>query len=102
MAELFIQERAAFPHHHRPLYFVQDAEHECKHSQFWEQLVAAGVLREMPRERFFGVVGDLLYGTILTNLLSGRPTNPDAQADDILDVILNGLLTDRARPEAKR
>ncbi|MBN9518584.1 TetR/AcrR family transcriptional regulator [bacterium] len=104
MAELFIQERAAFPHHHRPLYFAQKDgdEQDCKHSRFWEQLVSTGVLREMPPERFFGVVGDLLYGTILTNLLSGRPTDPDAQADDILDVILTGLLTDRARSEAKR
>jgi AcrR family transcriptional regulator len=104
MAELFIQERAAFPHHHRPLYFARrdDDEQECKHSRFWEQLVSAGVLRAMPAERFFAVMGDLLYGTILTNLLSGRPTNPDAQADDILDVILTGLLTDRVRSEAKR
>ena len=107
MAELFIQERAAFPHHHRPLYFARQAsdEHDGRHSRFWEQLVASGVLRGVPRERFFAVMGDLLYGTILTNLLSGRPTDPDTQTDDILDVILTGLLTDRARsarPEAKR
>jgi AcrR family transcriptional regulator len=99
MAELFIQERAAFPHHHRPLYFARKADDEqaCKHSQFWEQLVASGVLRAVPRERFFAVMGDLLYGTILTNLLSGRPTDPDAQTADILDVILTGLLADRGR-----
>jgi AcrR family transcriptional regulator len=106
MAELFIQERAAFPHHHRPLYFARKAEDEqtCRHAQFWGQLVAAGVVRDMPPERFFAVMGDLLYGTILTNLLSGRPTDPAAQTDDILDVILTGMLTDRARsarPEAK-
>ncbi len=99
MAELFIQERAAFPHHHRPLYFARQVgeEHDCRHSRFWETLVASGVLRAIPPERFFAVMGDLLYGTILTNLLSGRPTDPAAQTDDILDVILNGLLADRAR-----
>ena len=40
MAELFIQERAAFPHHHRPLYFVtKGEEEECKHHAFFERLV---------------------------------------------------------------
>jgi AcrR family transcriptional regulator len=93
MAELFIQERAAFPHHHRPLYFVtKDDETECKHQAFFNRLVESGVIRPIPRERFFSVIGDLLYGTILTNLLTNRPNDPDAQAEDVLDVILNGLL----------
>lgn len=93
MAELFIQERAAFPHHHRPLYFVtKDDEIECKHAEFFNRLVESGVIRAVPKERFFAVIGDLLYGTILTNLLTNRPNDPDAQACDVLDVILNGLL----------
>lgn len=94
MAELFIQERAAFPHHHRPLYFSMkdDRDHECKHAAFWDRLAASGQVRPMPAERFFAVVGDLLYGTILANLLSGRPVDPAAQTDDILDVIMHGML----------
>ena len=100
MAELFIQERAAFPHHHRPLYFVtKDDELECKHTLFYDRLVESGVIRPVPRERFFAVIGDLLYGTILTNLLADRPSDPDAQSADVLDVILNGLL---ASGEEKR
>jgi AcrR family transcriptional regulator len=97
MAELFIQERAAFPHHHRPLYFVtKDDEMECKHEAFFNRLVESGVIRAIPRDRFFAVIGDLLYGTILTNLLASRPADPDAQAEDVLDVILHGLLTLRS------
>lgn len=93
MVELFIQERAAFPHHHRPLYFVtKDDEIECQHAEFFRRLVESGVIRAIPKERFFAVIGDLLYGTILTNLLTNRPNDPDAQASDVLDVILNGLL----------
>jgi AcrR family transcriptional regulator len=104
MAELFIQERAAFPHHHRPLYFStqETSDHECKHAAFWERLVASGQVRPMPVERFFAVVGDLLYGTILTNLLSGRPADPDAQTEDILDVVMNGMLADRQRTKGKK
>ena len=99
MAELFIQERAAFPHHHRPLYFAQQEgdDHACQHAAFWDRLVASGKVRPMPADRFFAVVGDLLYGTILTNLLTGRPADPDAQAEDVLDVVMNGMLSDAER-----
>jgi AcrR family transcriptional regulator len=98
MAELFIQERAAFPHHHRPLYFVtKDDEMECKHQAFFNRLTESGAVRNIPRERFFAVIGDLLYGTILTNLLTNRQANPDTQADDVLDVIMHGLLTREAK-----
>ena len=102
MAELFIQERAAFRHHHRPLYFVTKAEDDCKHAEFFTRLQAAGIVRNLPPERFFNVVADLLYGIVLTNLLSGRAVDPDAQADDVLDVILNGVLTDPARKRLTR
>jgi hypothetical protein len=96
MAELFKQERAAFPHHHRPLYFAMKEEDErsCRRVEFWERLVASGRVREMPAERFFAVMGDLLYGTILTNLLSGRAADPAGQTEDVLDVVMNGLLAD--------
>ena len=99
MAELFIQERAAFPHHHRPLYFATRDEDEqaCKHAAFFRRLMESGLVRPIPMERLFAVVGDLLYGTILTNLLSGRTVDPEAQARDIADIILNGLLSDTAR-----
>jgi AcrR family transcriptional regulator len=103
MAELFIQERAAFPHHHRPLYFARREEDEttCRHARFWAGLIASGKVRDMPPERFFAVIGDMLYGTILTNLLSGRPADPDAQTDDLLDVIMNGMLADAERTTAR-
>jgi AcrR family transcriptional regulator len=104
MAELFIQERAAFPHHHRPLYFAlrDGGDSECKHAAFWQRLGDSGKVRPMPPERFFAVVGDLLYGTILTNLLSGRPADPATQTEDVLDVIMNGMLTDAGRRGRKR
>lgn len=94
MAELFIQERAAFPQHHRPLYFAQHgADPADKHSSFFRRLMQTGRVRPIPLERLFAVVGDLLYGTIIANLLSGRPADPGDQARDVLDVILNGILT---------
>lgn len=98
LAEMFIQERANFPHHHRPLYFSNKDERECqKHDAFFRRLFDAGVLRPMPQERFMAVVGDLLYGTIITNLLSGRPVDPEAQAEAVFDVLGRGILSDAER-----
>lgn len=99
MAELFIQERAAFKDRHRPLYFATKDGDDCdaQHAAFYQRLTASGSVRPVPPERFFAVVGDLLYGTILTNLLTGRPADPDAQARDVLDVVLNGILSDAGR-----
>ncbi|HVK18748.1 MAG TPA: TetR/AcrR family transcriptional regulator [Fimbriiglobus sp.] len=103
MAELFIQERAAFPHHHRPLYFSEkNGDEKCRQrEELLSRLIEAGRVRPMPLERFFDVVGDLLYGTILTNLLTGRPADPDAQADAVLDVVFHGILTDAERKQPK-
>jgi AcrR family transcriptional regulator len=92
MAELFVQERAAFRDHHVPLYFADDPDHECQHRAFFDRLMASGRLRPVTQERFFQVIGDLLYGTILTNLLTGRPADPDEQAAAILDIVSHGTL----------
>jgi hypothetical protein len=54
-------------------------------------------VRPIPADRFFNVIGDLLYGTILTNLLTGRPANPDEQSSEILDVVFHGILSDAER-----
>ena len=99
MAELFIQERAAFPTHHRPLYFtIKDSdEHDCQHRQLFARLLEGGFIRPMPHERFFAVIGDLLYGTILTNLLTGRQADPETQAADIIDIIFRGVLAPESR-----
>jgi AcrR family transcriptional regulator len=93
MAELFIQERAAFPKNPRAMYFTFKHEEEIrKHAAFYGSLMATGRLRPIPMERLFAVVGDLLYGAVLTNLLAGRRVEPETHAADILDVVMNGLL----------
>ena len=102
MAELFIQERAAFRDHHRPLYFATKAEDESKHADFFERLNSAGLLREISPERFFSVIGDTLYGIVLTNLLSGRTVDPDEQANGVIDVLFHGVLSDSAKKKSTK
>lgn len=103
MTELFIQERAAFPRQHRPLYFTENDSQECEtHREFFDRLQTANLLRPMTQDRFMAGIGDLLYGTILTNLLSGRLVDPDEQANDVFDFIGHGVLSDAARKKLTR
>jgi AcrR family transcriptional regulator len=89
MAELFIQERATFRERHTPSYFAQEAD--CDSIRFVEQLMATGVIRTMPITQFMDVLGNLLYGTIMTNHLAGKRANPTEQAAALWDVILHGV-----------
>ncbi len=97
MAELFIQERAAFRDRHTPLYFSSGYDKQSRDEPFVRALIAAGRLRPAKPEHLLMVTGDLLYGTVLSNHLSGRPSSPNAQADAILDVLFLGILSDRER-----
>ncbi len=95
--ELFIQERAEFKDRDTPTYF----KHRDANTSHWEQVVqglmASGAFRRMPVQRSLNVVGDLLYGTMFTNYFAKRTASCEEQAADILDVILNGLLSDESR-----
>lgn len=97
LAELLIHERALFKDRTKATYF----EHREANRERWRALyrayIAQGHIREMPVERILDVVGDLLYGTMFTNYFSGRQKSVEAQAQDILDVVFNGIVSDQAR-----
>jgi AcrR family transcriptional regulator len=102
MAELFIQERAAFRDRHTPLYFSPGFDKQERDKPFVMKLIADGRLRKMKPELLYMVTGDLLYGTVMSNHLSGRPSSPKAQADAILDVLFHGILSERERKKHLR
>ena len=94
MVVLFIQGRATFGGDHQPLYFVKQAGEgeDCVKDEFIKELQESGRLRDIPLDRIVTIVGDLLYGTIMTNYLANRPANPEVQALAIIDVMTNGIL----------
>jgi len=47
------------------------------------------------------VVGQLVYGTMFTNVFSGRTRTPARQAADILDVVFHGILPAERRRSAR-
>jgi AcrR family transcriptional regulator len=95
--ELLIQERAQFKDRPKPTYFLHREANVERWRAVYRSLIAAGRVRQMPVERITDVMSDLLYGTIFTNYFTGRRRPPAAQAQDILDVVFRGILTDHER-----
>jgi hypothetical protein len=95
--ELLIQERALFKDRKKPTYF----EHRERNIGRWQallsQLIEEGRLRRMPAEKIMDVVNDLVYGTMFTNYFTGRRRSFQEQAQDILDVVFYGILSDQER-----
>jgi len=91
--ELLIQERAQFKDRTRPTF----AEHRAVNVQRWRAiyrgLIAEDRVRDVPIDRITDVIGNLLYGTIFTNYFSGQSKSVEVQAQDIIDVAFNGILT---------
>lgn len=95
--ELLVQERAQFRDRERPTYF----EHRERNVRYWRdlyrQLVGEGRFREMPVERVSDVVSALLYGAMFLNDYGGRSGAFAISADDLVDVLFRGVLSDPER-----
>lgn len=94
LVELIIQERAAFRDRKKPTYFV----HQERNIEPWMELVRRmiedGQVRDVPPRRIADVLTALLYGTMFTNYFSGAQKSFEAQTEEIMDVVLNGILTE--------
>ena len=95
--ELLIQERALFKDRKKPTFM----EHRTMNVERWRALYRGLIgehrVRDLPVEGITDVVGNLLYGTIFTNYFSGQSQSVDAQAQTIIDVLFNGILTPEER-----
>ena len=95
--ELLIQERAYFKDRKRPTYFEHREVNVQRWRKLYSRLIAEGRVRDIPVESITDVVGNLIYGTMFTNFFAGQKKPVEQQAQDILDVIFQGILTDRER-----
>ncbi len=90
--ELLIQERANFKDRKRPTYFEYRDANRGPWRQFYAELVAAGKLRDdVPVERMLDTIGNLMYGTMFTNLFIGRTVSLDEQFNAIYEIALRGI-----------
>jgi len=95
--ELIIQERANFKERKKPTYFEYKDTNVGRWQSLFRKLIKDGRARDVPVEKITDALSDIVYGTMFTNIFSGRKKSLNEQARDILDVIFNGILT--AKPE---
>lgn len=96
-AELLIQERAVFKDRKKPTYFVHREANIGRWRDLYARLIEQGRVRAMPVETITSVISNLGYGTMFTNFFAGREKSLSAQAQEIVDVVFNGILTDSER-----
>jgi len=94
--ELMAQERAVFKGR-KPTYFAFMDARLGPWKGHLRTLMAQGRMREMPLERIVDVVGDAVYGTIVTDYFAGHRKSPEDQTRDLLDVVFHGILTAAGR-----
>jgi AcrR family transcriptional regulator len=99
--ELLMQERAQFKDRKKPTYFEHRDNNVERWRSLYRSLIAQGRVRTMPVERITDVLSDLVYGTMFTNYFAGARKPPEAQAQDILDVVFRGILSDSERGRRK-
>jgi len=95
--ELLMQERAQFKDRKKPTYFLHRETNVERWRDLYRGLIAEGRVRNMPVERITDVMSDLCYGTMFTNYFTGQRKPFEAQAQDILDVVFLGILSDSER-----
>ncbi len=100
--ELLIQERAEFRDRNRPTYRRYLETGIAPWKRFYRGLMAKGRLRRMPVGRITDMTSNLLYGTVLTNLYTGRAKRCAALTPDLVDIVFHGILGEPERKRRKR
>jgi AcrR family transcriptional regulator len=97
LVELFIQERAHFRDRAKPAYFIYHEANIGPWRELHRHLVRQGRVRDALTEIDIHPANDFLYGTILANHITGRKTSYRQQAENIVDILFRGILTDQER-----
>ena len=100
--ELLIQERAQFKDRKRPTYFEHREVNVQRWRKLYARLIAEGRVRDIPVEQITDVVGNLIYGTMFTNFFAGQAKPVEQQAQEILDIVFRGILTEPGTRSSSR
>ncbi len=99
--ELLMQERAQFKDRKEPTYFQHRKVNVERWKALYRDLMAEGRIRTMPVERITDVLSDLVYGTMFSNYFTGNKQAFEAQAQNILDIVFYGILSESERAGRK-
>lgn len=94
VVELFIEERSTFKDRKKHTYFIHRDMTLPRWYQLLDKLRDEGRVRAVDPRELISVLSDTLYGTVFTNYFAGTKLTAAEQANQILDVILRGILVD--------
>jgi AcrR family transcriptional regulator len=97
MAELLVLERAEFRGDQSERCLRDRAEAKREARELFGTLIAKGMMRKNPTDRYADVIFNLLYGTMYFNRMTGSCKSIATQVEDILDVFFHGSLTESGR-----
>jgi AcrR family transcriptional regulator len=92
-AELLIIERAVYRDRKTPTYLEHRKTATCEWEEVYAGLIRSRRIRNIPVDRISRVLSDLVYGTMFTDHFSERKRTPTQQAEAVLDIFFNGILT---------
>jgi len=100
--ELLIQERAIFRNRKQPTYF----KHRDGARMYWRELygglIASGRVRaDLRVEQILDAIGNMVYGTMFTNHFLGNRAKDSQQHEQLLNVLLYGILSDTERSKKR-
>lgn len=93
VVELIILERAEFKDRPKPTYFEHRQANIGPWQELFRQMIREGRLRDVSVETITEVLSNLVYGTMFRNYFAGRDKSLEAQTEEIVDIVFNGLMT---------
>jgi len=102
LVELFFQERAEFSDRPEMTYFVHKKRRLAKTRQFIQELVDSGAVRKVSVEKLSEIFSYALYGCLFVHHLTGKEKSLSQRADDIIEILINDLLSVDGAPKKAR
>jgi AcrR family transcriptional regulator len=100
--ELLMQERAHFKDPDKPALFDRHDAGLEPWRRVYGSLMEEGRIRNMPVKRITDVFCNLFHGTIFMNYASSQRKPLEQQAEDMLDIMFHGILSDEERERRRR
>lgn len=97
LIELIVQERAEFKDRKKPTYMVHREKNVKPWNELFESLSSSGRLRKIDAKQTTLTISNLLYGTIFTTYYSYQGISFGSQAEQLLNLVFAGILSDRER-----
>lgn len=90
--ELFVHECAEFGKVSKPRYFVYSDLRRATWLNSYQKLIDSGRCRVTDPDLLLNLIGNLAYGSVLVNRISGRNSSLEIMADEFLETLLHGIL----------